>query len=98
MIQVLDPDMPLPKQFARPDEGLWAHRERVMGLRSLDKGAGNRRGTLTEQDMVRTDGATRYPGGAEPAHRDETEQFPVEVLRFLQVVDGNGPGRDAFDV
>jgi hypothetical protein len=97
MIQVLNPDMPLPKQLARPDEGLRAHRERVMDLRILDKGVINRRGTFAEQDMVRTDGETRYPGVAEPAHRGETEQVPVEVLRLLQVVDGNGPVRDAFE-
>src|SRR5712691_3304406 len=58
----------------------------------------NRRGTLAEQDMVLTDGETRHPGVAEPAHRGETEQFPVEVLRLLQVIDGNRPVRDAFDV
>src|SRR4030095_15309179 len=98
MIQVLNPDMPLPKQLARPYQGLWTHGERVMNLRILDKGVINRRGTLAEQDMVLTDGETRHPGVAEPAHRGETEQFPVEVLRLLQVVDGNGPVRDAFDV
>src|SRR5262249_931529 len=43
MIQLLDLDMPLLKQLARPDEGLRAHRERVMDLRVLDKGVVNRR-------------------------------------------------------
>src|SRR5207248_3612425 len=98
MIELLDPDLPLPKQLARPDKGLRAHRERVMHLRILDKGVIHRRGPLTEQDMVPTGGETRHPGGAEPAHRGETEQVPVEGLRLLQVVDGNGPVRDAFDV
>jgi hypothetical protein len=83
MIQVLDADMPLPKQLVRLDEGLRAHRERVMDLRILDKGVIHRRGTLAEQDMVLTDGETRYPGVAEPAHRGETEQVPVEVLRLV---------------
>jgi hypothetical protein len=96
MIQVLDPDPPLPKQLARPDEGLRAHRERVMDLRILDKGVIDRRGTLAEQNMVRTDGETRYPGGAEPTHRGETEQCPVEVLRLLQVVDGTLIGSRAL--
>src|SRR5262249_51766035 len=98
MIQVLDPDLPLPKHLTCPDEGLWAHRERVMHLRILDKGVIHRRGTLAEQDMVLTGGETRHPGIAKPAHRGETEQVPVEGLRLLQVVDGNGPVRDAFDV
>jgi hypothetical protein len=60
-----------------------------MDLRILDKGVINRRITLAEQDMVLTGGETRHPGVAEPAHWDETKQFPVEVLRLLQVVDGN---------
>src|SRR5712691_9538512 len=98
MIQVLDPDLPLPKQLARPDEGLRAHGERVMHLRILDKGMIHHRSTFAEQDMVPTGGETRHAGGAEPAHRGETEQVPVEGLRLLQVVDGNGPVRDAFDV
>jgi hypothetical protein len=79
MIELLDPDLPLPKHLARPDEGFWAHGERVMDLRILDKGVINRRGTLAEQDMVRTGGETRHAGGAEPAHRGETEQVPVET-------------------
>src|SRR5690349_23041327 len=70
----------------------------MMHLRILDKGVIDRRGTLAEQDMVRTGGETRYPGVAEPAHRSEPEQVPVEGLRLLQVVDGNGPVRDAFNV
>src|SRR5262249_35172207 len=98
MIEVLDPDLPLPKHLARLDEGLRAHGERVMHLWILDKGAIDRRCTLAEQDMVRTGGETRHPGGAEPAHRSETEQVPVERFRLLQVVDGNRPVRDAFDV
>src|SRR2546427_2187937 len=69
-----------------------------MHLRILDKGVIYRRGTLAEQDMVPTGDETRYPGVTEPAHRGETEQVPVEGLRLLQVVDGNGPVRDAFDV
>src|SRR5262249_2751423 len=56
MIQVLDPDLPLPKQLARPDEGLRTDGERVMHLRILDKGVINRRRTLAEQDMVPTGG------------------------------------------
>src|SRR5262249_2835163 len=91
-------DLPLPKQLACPDEGLRAHGERVMHPRILDKGVINGRGTLAEQDMVRTGGETRHAGVAEPAHRGETEEVPVEGLRLLQVVDGNGPVRDAFDV
>src|SRR5438552_8403467 len=89
MIQVLDPDLPLPKHLAGPDEGLWTDGERVMDLRILDKGVINRRRTLAEQDMVPTGGETRHAGGAEPAHGGETEQVPVEGLRLLQVVDGN---------
>jgi hypothetical protein len=50
----------------------------------------HRRGSLAEQDMVPTDGETRHPGVAEPAHGGETEQVPVEGLRLLQIVDGNG--------
>src|SRR5262245_27577322 len=69
-----------------------------MHLRILDEGVINRRGTLAEQDMMLTSGATRHPGSAEPAHQGETEQVPVESLRLLQVVDRNGPVRDAFDV
>src|SRR2546427_13140409 len=69
-----------------------------MHLRILDKGVIYRRGTLAEQDMVRTGGETRYPRVTEPAHGSETEQVPVEGLRLLQVVDGNRPVRDAFDV
>jgi len=98
MIQVLDSDLPLPKHLARPDEGLRTDGERMMDLWILDKGVINGRGTLAEQDMVRTGGETRHPGGAEPAHRGETEQVPVKGLRLLQVVDGNRPVRDAFDV
>src|SRR5438552_2334358 len=69
-----------------------------MDLWILDKGMINRRGTLAEQDMVLTSGETRHPRVAKPAHRGETEQVPVEGLRLLQVVDGNRPVRDAFDV
>src|SRR4029434_9379450 len=67
MIQVLDPDLPLPKQLARPYQGLRAHRERVMDLRILDKSVINRRGTLAEQDMVVTDSETRHQGVAAQA-------------------------------
>ena len=70
----------------------------MMDLRILDKGVINGRGTLAEQDMVRTGSETRHPRGAEPAHGGETEQVPVEGFRLLQVVDGNRPVRDAFDV
>src|SRR4029453_18792844 len=98
MIQVLDSDLPLPKHLAGPDEGLWAHRERVMHLWILDKGVIHRRGPLAEQDMVRTGGETRHAGSTEPAHRGEPEQVPVEGFRLLQVVDGNRPVRHAFDV
>src|SRR5262245_36965595 len=98
MIQVLNADLPLPKHLAGPDEGLRTDGERVMHLRILDKAVINRRCTLAEQDMVRTGGETRHPRGAEPAHRSETEQVPVERFRLLQVVDGNRPVRDAFDM
>src|SRR5215510_3410521 len=98
MIQVLDSDLPLPKHLARLDEGLRAHGERVMHLWILDKSAIDRRCTLAQQDMVRTGGETRHPRGAEPAHRGETEQVPVKGLCLLQVVDGNRPVRNAFDM
>ena len=98
MIELLDLDLPLPKHLAGPDEGLRAHGKRVMDLRILDKGVIDRRGTLAEQDMVLTGGETRHAGGAEPAHRGETEQVPIKGLRLLQVVDGNRPVRDAFDM
>src|SRR5215475_9835874 len=69
-----------------------------MHLRILDKGVIHRRGTLAEQNMVRTGGETRYPRVTEPAHRGETEQVPVEGLCLLQIVDRNGPVRDAFNM
>jgi hypothetical protein len=48
----------------------------------------NRRGPLAEQDMVPTGGETRHAGGAEPAHRGETEQVPVKGSASSRLLTG----------
>src|SRR5437899_12852843 len=53
---------------------------------------------LAEQEVVAADVEARHVGVTQPAAIFQTEQVAVEALALVQIVDGDGPVRDAVDL